>query len=126
MIQQRQYQNMISSHKELNNYFQRVLQLVEYPPQDFIWRRGDILKKLLYHFIQKGEIKILGQNQKNEYSRLLVFNSLYLPPRLQLKIRFTKIAIQQIIFIQQTVLEVLQFNRNNFDTFHHIKDSLNK
>ncbi|CAD8113127.1 unnamed protein product [Paramecium sonneborni] len=105
----------------------KSLQLVKYSPGDFIYKRGDIMEKNLY-FIKEGEIEIIEEKSKMKFNNLkqnqtfgvYQFFTDFPPKTSAVSSGFSKIYT----ISRKRFLEILQFNRKDFETFHHIKDQI--
>ncbi|CAD8127668.1 unnamed protein product [Paramecium sonneborni] len=103
------------------------LSLIKYSPGDFIYKKGDIMEKNLY-FIKEGEIEIIEEKSKMKFNNLkqnqtfgiYQFFTDFPPKTSALSNGFSKVYT----ISRKRFLEILQFNRKDFETFHHIKDQI--
>ncbi|CAD8082199.1 unnamed protein product [Paramecium sonneborni] len=105
----------------------KSLELVKYAPGDIIYKRGDIQDKNLY-FIIEGEVDIQDDQSKMKFSKLIQHQQFGIfqfftdfPP----KTSALSIGFSNIYRISRSkFLEILQFNKRDFEMFHYIKDQI--
>ncbi|CAK69385.1 unnamed protein product (macronuclear) [Paramecium tetraurelia] len=105
----------------------KSLQLIKYSPGDFIYKRGDIMEKNLY-FIKEGEIEIVEERSKMKFNKLqqnqtfgfYQFFTDFPPKTSAISTGFSKVYT----ISRKSFIEILQFNRKDFETFHNIKDQI--
>ncbi|CAD8093346.1 unnamed protein product [Paramecium sonneborni] len=105
----------------------KSLDLVKYAPGDIIYKKGDISDKNLY-FIIEGEVDIQDDQSKRKFSTLIQHQQFGIfqfftdfPP----KTSAVSIGFSNIYRISRNkFLEILQFNKRDFEMFHYIKDQI--
>ncbi|CAD8095084.1 unnamed protein product [Paramecium sonneborni] len=113
--------------KRTQQQLSKSLQLVKFTPGDIISKRGDISDKNLY-YIKEGEVDIIDEQTKMKFNRLKLnqpfgiyqFFTNFPPKTSAISVGFSNIYK----ISRQEFLDILQFNRKDFEKFHYIKDQI--
>ncbi|CAK78550.1 unnamed protein product (macronuclear) [Paramecium tetraurelia] len=113
--------------KRTQQELSKMLELVNYTPGDYIYKRGEISAKNLY-FIKEGEVDIIDESSKMKFTKLQLnqpfgiyqFFTNFPPKSSAISVGFSNIYK----ISRQDFLDILQFNRKDFEKFHYIKDQI--
>ncbi|CAD8178590.1 unnamed protein product [Paramecium pentaurelia] len=113
--------------KRTQQQLSKMLELVKFTPGDYIYKKGEISDKNLY-FIKEGEVDIVDEQSKMKFSELqqnqpfgiYQFFTNFPPKTSAVSVGFSNIYK----ISRQDFLDILQFNRKDFEKFHYIKDQI--
>ncbi|CAD8100007.1 unnamed protein product [Paramecium sonneborni] len=113
--------------KRTQQLLSQKLQSIKFTPGDIIFKKGENYNNNLY-FIKEGEVDIIDEQSKMKFTRqnlnqpfgIYQFFTNFPPKTSALSVGFTNIYK----ISRQDFLDILQFDRKDFEKFHYIKDQI--